>query len=138
MLSHSCFPVFATVRFGALNSALVQNLRMLLTKKNTQSTTSFSLKFKARSWCALLALITVFSFITLVSTAATHYHTGTQEIHDCSICSVVSDKIGGSISVPTVLITSFFVLFALTVISLRSIFHRSPALLPPSCGPPLR
>jgi hypothetical protein len=96
----------------------------------------FSLKYTARTWCALVALITALAFISLVSTAVTHYHTSAQETQDCSVCSVVSHKIGGGFAVPKLNVTQFFVLFALAVITLRSTFYSTSELFPPSCGPP--
>jgi len=109
---------------------------MLLNLSKFTTVSPFSLKFKARTWCALVALITALAFISLVSTAATHYHTTAQETQDCSVCSVVSHKIGGGFSVPTVNITQFFVLFAVAVVTLRSTFYSTSELFPPSCGPP--
>jgi hypothetical protein len=100
------------------------------------STNRKSFKMKARLWCALVALITSLAFVSLVSTAVTHYHATAQESQDCSICSVAAHKIDGPVAAPTVVNTQFFLLFALAVLALRSSSYRTDSPLPPSCGPP--
>jgi len=92
--------------------------------------------FKARIWFAPIALITALAFITLVSASATHFHSTSQKSQECSICSVVADKIGSSFTAPASVTTHFFVLFAVAAITLRSSLHSCAKLLPPSCGPP--
>jgi len=104
--------------------------------KLRQLTNQSSFKLKAKGWCALVALVTSLAFISLVSTAVTHYHTTAQESQDCSICSVAAHKIDGPVSAPIVAITQFFLLFALAVLALRSSTYRTESPLPPSCGPP--
>ena len=94
------------------------------------------LKYTARNWCALVALITMLAFVALVSVSVTHYHTTAHETQECSICSVVSDKVGGGFKAPALAITQFFVLFALATAVLRSTLITSALPLPPSCGPP--
>jgi TRAP-type C4-dicarboxylate transport system permease small subunit len=94
------------------------------------------LKYTARRWCALVALISILAFVALVSVSATHYHTTTQETQECSICNVVSHKIGGGFVVPTLALTQFFILFALATAILRSTLVTTALPLPPSCGPP--
>jgi hypothetical protein len=101
-----------------------------------QLTNHSSFRLKAKGWCALVALVTSLAFISLVSTAVTHHHTTTQESQDCSICSAVSNKVVGPVAAPVVVLTQFFLLFALAVSALRSSSYRTESLLPPSCGPP--
>jgi hypothetical protein len=97
-------------------------------------TALFGLKFRAQTWCAL---VTVLSFITLVSVSATHYHSTAHETQDCSICSVVTDKVGSGFSAPAPAVTQFFALFALATVILRSTLINAALPLPPSCGPPV-
>ena len=96
----------------------------------------FSLKAKGKTCCALVALITALAFITLVSTSVSHVHQSSQETQDCSLCSVVTDKIGGGFSATALVLTRYVVLFAIAALTLRSSLHATARLLPRSCGPP--
>ena len=102
----------------------------------SKARTRFAFKFKAATWCALIALITAFAFVSLVTTAATHLHSTVQETQDCSICGVVTNKIGSGLSSLSLSATQFFLLFAALVVALLSANYIAPAELPPSCGPP--
>ncbi|WP_105533835.1 hypothetical protein [Solimicrobium silvestre] len=109
---------------------------MFQQQRKSSATSRFTLKLKAKSWCALVALITALAFISLISIAATHHHSTVQESQDCSFCSAVSDKIGGNLAAPSLFVASFFVLFRVAVQTLRSTFYVTSKLFPPSCGPP--
>jgi len=95
-----------------------------------------SLKFRLRNWCALVALITAFAFVALVSVSVTHHHTTFHETQDCSLCSVVSDKVGSGFSAAVMVVTRFVILFAVATAVLRSTLVTAALPLPPGCGPP--
>jgi len=95
-----------------------------------------SLKFTGRTWCVLIALVTMLAFIALVSTSVSHIHQSGQETQECSICSVVTDQVGGSFAVPALILAQFVFLFAIATLALRSSLHITAPLLPRSCGPP--
>ena len=102
----------------------------------TSASSLSALKFRAKTAYALIALITALCFITLVSSAATHYHSSTHETQECSLCSVVSDKLAGGITMTTTLLVALVILFTLCAPSQRLTDYCSAELFPPSCGPP--
>jgi hypothetical protein len=112
------------------------NYSMLTRLNKPTNVTPFAQICRAKTWCALVALITALAFISLVSTAATHYHTTTQDSQDCSVCSVVSHKVGGSFAAPTVKLAQFFVLFEVALTVQFRNFFSCTNLYPPGCGPP--
>ena len=88
------------------------------------------------TWCALIAFITALAFIALVSTSVSHIHQTSQETQDCSICSIVTDKVGSGFTATALPVTRFVVLFAIAALTLSSSLHATALLLPRSCGPP--
>jgi hypothetical protein len=104
----------------------------------TQSTsTTLPRHLRGKAWLALVALVTALSFVSLVSVALTHIHTSSQEAQDCSLCSVVSDKVGTGQAAPALVTTTLFILYACTVrVLLGTLARNNHSVLPPSCGPP--
>jgi hypothetical protein len=80
--------------------------------------------------------LTLLVFVLLVATSGSHVHDSAVATHDCALCSAVVDAVG-DVPPPPVLVlqaaaTSYVLRSSAPVVAV----YASPALLPPSCGPP--
>lgn len=89
-----------------------------------------------RDWRACIAALTIVSFLALTVTASTHRHTTATEDQACSVCSVVSHKLGGVPPAAVVAQHVAFVLYRVATVEFSQPVYASRSLLPPSCGPP--
>jgi hypothetical protein len=87
-------------------------------------------------WRFWTALLTLFAFVTLVATAATHHHASAVEDQECAVCGVVAHKIGDVPLVKLPAATLVLLAFAPHLPMAQAIIPVSPRTLPPSCGPP--
>ncbi|WP_394779579.1 hypothetical protein [Undibacterium sp.] len=90
-----------------------------------------------RGWRAWVAVLTIISFVLLVSTAATHHHTSSLEDQGCSLCTAVAHKLSGDMPVLKLAQTVTFLAYRLPPLQLISVTYTCPLLFPPSCGPPV-
>ncbi|HXA47872.1 MAG TPA: hypothetical protein VNW52_09605 [Burkholderiaceae bacterium] len=86
-----------------------------------------------RIWTALLTMIT---FVVLLSTAATHHHATVVDDQDCAICSVVTHKIADLSLTTLPALVLILLSYAPFLLAKPGTVHASLRLLPPSCGPP--
>ena len=88
------------------------------------------------AWRWYVALLTALSFCLVVASSASHLHKEAKTVHDCAICCVVLDKLGGAPPAPS--LVHAVTLQSYRIVALRTFesTYRSPQLLPPSCGPP--
>ncbi len=87
-------------------------------------------------WRYWTILLTIVAFVGLLTTASTHNHASVADDQDCAVCSIVTHNTS---DLPTVdLPKQVLVLISYAPFLAPSNCHNyvSPALLPPSCGPP--
>jgi len=87
-------------------------------------------------WRIWTALLTVISFVVLVSTATMHHHATAVEDQDCAICSVVTHKVADLPPVTMPAMVAILLSYAPFLPAKPSTARPSPLHLPPSCGPP--
>ena len=92
--------------------------------------------FSVWNWRALIALVTVFAFISIVLTAATHHHTTVAEDQACSVCSLAIHKIADTHLVDLAPMVAMLFFYAIFVLESHVVAHIISLYLPPSCGPP--
>jgi alpha/beta superfamily hydrolase len=103
---------------------------------NDKSSTAMLRSFSFGSWRAVVALVTIFAFVSILLTATTHSHATSAEDQACSVCSVAIHKIADThlVDLPNMVAVLFF--YAEFVSESRAIAHVTTLYLPPACGPP--
>ncbi len=89
-----------------------------------------------RGWRAWVAVLTVISFVLLISTAATHHHATSLEDQGCSLCTAAVHQLSGAEPALALAQTVVFLAYRLPSLQTVSVTYLTPLLLPPSCGPP--
>ena len=92
--------------------------------------------FSVGNWRAPVALITIFAFILILLTAATHHHANAVEDQACAVCSVAIHKIADTHLVSLSAMAAVLFLYAVFILESRVIAHIISLYLPPGRGPP--
>lgn len=87
-------------------------------------------------WRWFVTLFTALSFILVVATSASHLHTQAAAAHDCAICCVVLDKLGGAPPAPILIHAVTLQSYRIVAVAQLALVYSASRLLPPSCGPP--
>jgi hypothetical protein len=89
------------------------------------------------SWATFVVLLSIFSLVWLLASAATHHHKTALAEHDCVVCSAASVSI--AVDNPPVVVAApvDFLVYFFTPVHVSDTFVATVLNLPPSRGPPV-